>query len=134
MYSLCKIVSCYLLSLPLFKIWRRQSDVLNLIRCHYQTSSFQNPVVSSWFSHVASLLLKSINIKSSKPSKFQSFPSPSLTIAIYLVLCSIFLRSFFGLRLWEIHCSKLTKTNDILPKKHILVDAVNFTAKRKVQR
>ena len=134
MYNLCKIVSCYLLVLPLFKIWRRQSDVLNLIRCHYQTSSFQNPVATGWFSHVDSLLLKSINIKSNKPSKFQSFPSPSLTIAIYLVLCFIFSRSFFCLRLWEIHYSKVTKKNDIPPKKHILVNAVNFTAKREVQR
>ena len=120
-----------MLALTLFKICRRQRDVLNLIRCHYQTSSFQNPVTCSWFSHVASLLLKSIEIKSSKPSKFQSFPSPSLTIAVYLVLCSIFSRSFFCLTLWEIHCPKVTKTNDIPPKKHILINAINFTAKGK---
>ena len=54
-----------------------------------------------------------------------------LTVAVYLVLCSIFSRSFFCLTLWEIHCPKVTKTNDIPPKKHILIDAINFTAKGK---
>ena len=106
-----------------------KADVPNLIRCPYQTSPFQNSMTGSWFSHVTSPLLRTTNVKASKTSRFQSFLSPSLTIASYLALCSIFSRSFFILRNWEIHCSKVTKTNDTPPKKHILLDAFNVTTK-----
>lgn len=108
-----------------------KADVPNLIRCHYQTSPFQNSMTGSWFSHVTSPWLRTTNIKANKTSRFQSFLSPSLTIASYLALCSIFSRSFFILRNGENHCSKVTKTNDTPPKKHILLDAFNVTTKIK---